>query len=512
MSLTIQNRPFATDLLTGFMLPDGIFISTLGSQVLNAQVTNVGATSFSGATVYVEGASHPGIVIAPATHNLGTLGGAGARTVSWSVNLSACPAGTHSISFVLERGGARQRVIKKIFVTRITFDPTTVTFSAETPEGILRAQFHDLVKPKNTRCCPPKRRPAPDDGSARPKTSLEDILGSFRGHDAEFELCLPGYLPGRVTLGWVPTPAYEGQYSDLPFTDPWWKVLFCIIALILLIAAAIVAATSDEGDITVTTTVGGTDDPSEPEDCCGLEAEGGSSSYVVAGLVTAAAVCAAIAAASDVRDIFRRGQDQTAPAPGELTTAETINARFYYPEPVALGRPFAAGVKWEYERLTTGGNYAHASNDVNENIHVLDSYQISAPDVAYRYKRTPWIVKARLFEPGGRQMTGAELFVQCFLAGPNGEWRKFLLEDSGRLPDGSAGDGVYTGEYLFAREPSAGLWRYFVIAQDINHARPNMEPEEAAQIIGGIVRTHQLVITFDEQECPFVPDGHVNVI
>jgi hypothetical protein len=51
-----------------------------------------------------------------------------------------------------------------------------------------------------------------------------------------------------------------------------------------------------------------------------------------------------------------------------------------------------------------------------------------------------------------------------------------------------------------------------VIAQDVNNAQPDMSPEDAAQIIGGMVLTNQLVITFDQDECPFVPDGFVNVI
>jgi hypothetical protein len=40
----------------------------------------------------------------------------------------------------------------------------------------------------------------------------------------------------------------------------------------------------------------------------------------------------------------------------------------------------------------------------------------------------------------------------------------------------------------------------------------DLAPEKAAQIIGGIVLTHQLIITFDEDDCPFVLDGHVMVV
>jgi len=57
-----------------------------------------------------------------------------------------------------------------------------------------------------------------------------------------------------------------------------------------------------------------------------------------------------------------------------------------------------------------------------------------------------------------------------------------------------------------------GIWTFFVIAQDFNTAQPNMDPDEAAQIIGGMVVTHQLTINLGGGTCPLVPDGHVNVI
>ena len=76
-------------------------------------------------------------------------------------------------------------------------------------------------------------------------------------------------------------------------------------------------------------------------------------------------------------------------------------------------------------------------------------------------------------------------------------------------------DGTYTGDFQYevhAGAPVKGLWTYYVIAQDVNHATPDMTPEQAAQIIGGMVVTHQLTIDFNGGTCPFVPDGHVNVI
>ena len=42
--------------------------------------------------------------------------------------------------------------------------------------------------------------------------------------------------------------------------------------------------------------------------------------------------------------------------------------------------------------------------------------------------------------------------------------------------------------------------------------RPALPITVAATIIGGMVVTHQLTISFGGGECEFVPDGHVNVV
>jgi hypothetical protein len=145
---------------------------------------------------------------------------------------------------------------------------------------------------------------------------------------------------------------------------------------------------------------------------------------------------------------------------------------------------------------------------------VLSGYEITAPDVIRLYKREPFIVRAEFTGADGVRLRGGQLFVQCFLSGPQGQHRSFLMQDDGLVPDEKADDGVYTGVYLFTQEKHdpRGVWTYLVIAQDINNAQPDLKPEEAAQIIGGMVVTHRLKISFGGGEFEFVPDGHVNVI
>jgi len=62
--VTVPNRPFSTEIITGLMLPDGIFESALGNQRLNAHFRNEDANSVS-VNVYVESVSDPRFVVTP---------------------------------------------------------------------------------------------------------------------------------------------------------------------------------------------------------------------------------------------------------------------------------------------------------------------------------------------------------------------------------------------------------------------------------------------------------------
>ena len=169
------------------------------------------------------------------------------------------------------------------------------------------------------------------------------------------------------------------------------------------------------------------------------------------------------------------------------------------------------GLNGSIRGITTGANYTFGATDMNKNIHVLSHYDIKAPDVIKVYKRERFIVEASFFDENEKMLKGSELFVQCYVISPTGDLRKFQLEDHGQGDDQKPNDGIYTGGMYFSTK-DGGLWTYYVIAQDINNAKTDMKPEEAAQIIGGMVLTGQLTLSFDGGACEFVPDGHVNVI
>jgi hypothetical protein len=499
------------------MIPDGIFEAALGVQELHAQVMNTSGATAVNTEVYLESVSHPGIVPTPATHTLDGLQPNAARVVQWIVDMSAAPPGEHLISFVSNSPGGLTRVIKKIFVSRTTFDPSSSTFVVDIPQGRLNIEFVDWIGSERPCCLPDK--PSNRDDVQRATSVLGEGGTSFLDlarllyteKDTEFLFCLPGFLPHRIRVTLTPTPAYSGQYGDLPFQDPWWKIALLILAALLIIAAAIVAAATGSGSITPQ--AGGTFDDNPPNvNCCEPRARGGSDSYVVAGLVAAAAAAATAAGMSDERDPTRRGEDATPPAAGEFTVSESLDVTLLPKNAVALGRPFDVDVTWDYERITSGNTYTHNVSETNTNVHVLSRYPINAPDVVRAYRGERFVVEGEFFDADGKKLRGDQLFVQCFLSGPNGEARRFRLQDDGVRPDREPNDGVYTGEISFDPIKEKGLWTFFVIAQDVNNAQPNMDPEEAAKIIGGMVVTHQLTIAMGGGTCPLVPDGDVQVL
>lgn len=513
-TVAIPHRPFGSELITGLQLPDGFFESGLGPQRINAHIQNTSGGDLAGVKFYIESVSHPGIVVQPQTHTLAGLSNGATRLASWIADFGGAPPGTHRISFVAEAGGARTRVIKKVFVTRVGFDPASGTYSVTAPEGELRAQIGNMIGPKRGACCKGRPRDPNEDGGVpgRQPRGIFDYLRSEAGrHDLAFRLCLRDYLFGRMTLRVTYTPPFNGQLGDLPYQDPWWKVAFCVLAFLLLVAAAVAEDANGTGEISTTGGPGGEGSPTG--DCCGLEPSGGGTSYLAAGLVIAAAVAAGLAALTDAKDPFRRGQEATDPG-GAMTVGESLEMALLYQDPIQCGRPFSVGTKWRYSRHTTGGDHVHEVAEANQNQHVLSRYEIEANDVVRRARREPFVVKGRFFDVDDNVLTGGSLFVQCFLCGPNGEYRVIPMLDDGIGVDERPDDGTYTGTYnFFVREERPdGFWKFFVVAQDVNTADPNMAPEQAATIIGGMVLTGQLTIDYSGGTCDFVEDGQVQVI
>ena len=510
--VTVNNRPFASDYITGLMMPDGIFEASLGRQQLNAHFSNTGTTALSGLNIYIESTSHPGISVTPATHSVASLKAGTSALQNWEVNVSNAPAGKHYISFIAENASGRTRIIKRIFVTRVTYNAADQTFSAETPEGTMKVSVKELLvsDTKNNDCGCTKNRKYYA-GKDNQYGSINQAMALLQKLDMnDMKDCPPQtMLIKSLSAGIEYNPAFEGQYGELPYQDPWWKTLLAVLAIILFIAAVAVVvifgtiATGGAAGVAIVATLA----------CCSVPF------FVAVGLAAGALVSAIIASAADHRDPFRRGQDNTLPGAGERTTGEKLDFEIDYIEPIQAGKPYAIGTKWEYTRITKDASarersYTYAVSETNNNIHVLSHYEVEAPDVVkvYLQKKEPFIVKARFYDQEGKKKKGTQLYVKCFLQRKSdNRIISFTLEDNGLYPDSKGNEGTYTGIHQFKRDDD-GYWRMLVIAQDVNNAKETMTPDEAAQIIGGQILTHQLTVDYSGGTCPLVPDGEVHVI
>jgi hypothetical protein len=510
--IDIINRPFAVDFITGMMLPDGIFEATLGRQQLNAHFTNKGSSALSALKIYAESTSHPGVVITPATHYVSSLTGGASSLNAWEVDVSNAPAGKHYVSFIVENAAGRTRIIRRIFVTRVNFNAADQTFSVEVPEGVMTVSFRELLVSNNADGGCGCKKGTKRHKARQDQNPISDALRILKSIDMnDLKDCPPQtMLVKKLSAGIVYNPPFAGQYGDLPYQDPWWKTLLAILAVILFIAAFVVAAVFGTVALGVVTAgVGAVATIA----CCSVPF------FVALGLAAAAISSAILSSAADHRDPFRRGQDNTIPGPGELTVGESLEFEIDYLEPIVQGTPYAIGTKWNYTRTTRDGaaverNYNYSVSEVNNNIHVLSHYEIDAPDVVkvYEQRKKRFIVKARFFDKDEKELRGAQLFVKCFLQRKSdNQIITFNLQDDGNGVDEKANDGTYTGTHYFDSVDD-GYWKIYVIAQDINSANEGMTPDEAAQIIGGQVLTHQLTINYSGGTCPLVPDGEVHVM
>ena len=130
-----------------------------------------------------------------------------------------------------------------------------------------------------------------------------------------------------MTMVWTPNPAFAGIHGDLPFSDPWWKIL-AVIILIIAAIVAIVAAALGAGKASFS--VGGTFEETDPSvSCCTPKVTG---EFTVAGVASAIASVAAIVAMSDAADPIWRGQEKTPPTVGELTIGEKVVVKWSLPD------------------------------------------------------------------------------------------------------------------------------------------------------------------------------------
>ncbi|GIG85603.1 hypothetical protein [Plantactinospora endophytica] len=498
--MLVQTRPFAIEPLTSTMLPDGIFDNALYKLRIACHYTNTSGGDLTNVTLYLESVGDPGIVVTGQTYTFGRIPAGASVLVSWAADFQLASPGKPLVSFVARADGySSARSIRQIFVSQTRYDQNTDTYSVTIPEGRLELSKPTVIPPAKGGWWP----------------------GDKPGDDKERPPWTGPYVPTGATMVWVPNPAYPGTHGELPFDDPWWKILgwivFAIASLVGIIAAAIGGGTFNVG-------VKGKFEETDPGlgvECCkpapGDGLKGGVTVAGVAGVIASGALVVGLA---DDADPHWRGQEATPPAPGELTTAERVDARWKLLDEPHAGRAYRTDVEWSYQRITTGATYQHGVSERQTNVHVTEEVKVVTPDTVTSPDLL-W-VRSTFTRPGGILYKGPELYAFALFRAPQGLYFLVPLTDDGVGFDARPGDGEYTAglplrnalpELEKAKQTPYGIWRVFVFAQDVNLVPPGTPAEIAAQTVGGFMVASAIQITFDpNQPCPLEAQSSIKVV
>lgn len=495
--LQVLTRPFAIEPVTSVMLPDGIFDNAIFNLIIAAHITNMSSTALSNVTVYLESVSDPGITPVAHTFFFDTIPAGASMLVRWGADFEFASPGKPLVSFVARADGfTTRRSIQQVFVSQTRFDSATNSYTCTVQEGTLQVSGLKGHLPG---------KGWGEVGDYGDKCRCPPIIGPI--------------VPTGLTVVWTPNPAYSGVHGELPFADPWWKVLAIIVAIVAGLVAIIAAAV---GAGKANFSVGGTVEETDPSvKCCSPKgAVSGKPEFTVAGVASAIASAAIAVACSDAADPFFRGQAATPPAAGELTKGEKVVAEWSLPEAPTAGAPYTADVHWTYQRFTTGATYSHSVTETQVNIHTAGPVETELPDVVHAFGSL-WL-RARFRRPDSSLFSGADLYTFAIFQAPGGLDIVIPLTDDGLEFDPGANDGTYAGRLsleavrkllLSQGQDVFGVWRIFVFAQDVNRTKPGTPPEIAAQHIGGFFVASAIQITFDDSlPCPLKAQATITVV
>ncbi len=356
------------------------------------------------------------------TYNFGDIAPDASILGIFEANFSATVPGKYEFTLTLNGDGFNDTVNRKAFIASSNqLGPRT--FSVTIPQG----------------------------------TIVADYLTFFGGDNFE-SLMAPTEIKWTVT----PQAPFAGQFSEIPFQDPWWKAFG--------IGVIIGAGVNMIIDGIAETCGGDYLDPAGEKVNTGMGVVGGG------------------AAAADLIDPFRRGEENTIPLDGELTTREEVEMSITYDAPPVAKEPFTGVVSWTFTRFTTGNTYSHSVVEAFQNNHFS-----TQRNVTFTRGTDKFVVTSSIDNNDGRLKNSAAYLV-ALLSRKVSESRKELitsviLHDDGTQDDAVAEDGTYTGTLALDKIPP-GTIVCDVFAQDVNDAEETDPPLVAAGKIGGFMIGH----------------------
>lgn len=177
-------RPHSIDALTHAMTPDGVFVTLLDNQLLQAHLLTTGPTTQT--RVFIEGVSDIGIQM-DTQANLVNLVSNRSNAVTFRGSFSRASPGTPYVSFIVDNQGSVERIIKKIWVMGVNYSKVNNTWIATVPEGTMAVRFRKGVFTLQNPCeCGEKKKPP-----------------------------YGFYVPTEIDTVWTPNPSYTGANGPL---------------------------------------------------------------------------------------------------------------------------------------------------------------------------------------------------------------------------------------------------------------------------------------------------------
>ncbi len=420
--VSIPVRPFAVDPENRHVRLDGLFDVSSGNHIIGVFLKNDSDKTISNVTAEASFEPGSGIVLTKDSCEFGILKPGIPVFGFFEANFRGSVPKKHRLILEVTGDSFEDTISRNLFVIRSESDPNRLT--VHTPEGKITINISELYSGTN--------------------------LGSS--------------IAGKSFKWTVEHVPFKGQFSKLPYSDPWW-----------IVPGSFVPVGGDQTaiDKKITELCG--------EDC----------GNTIGSIIRAAFAASTLAVTSDKSDPFRRGQMNTRPGPDEVTGKEEVDVSVAFPskEPV-VGRPYTANVKWTYTRTTDVRTYSYDVQERVSNKHFVKK----PPKVKIKRRKSgrgpEFIITARTRRPKGMNNNYAYYVANLFKADDK-QLKKvelsIILRDDGNQGDRKAGDGTYTGLASSDHLPPGTSLDVFVFGFDINSALESDSPEIAAKKVGGVL-------------------------
>lgn len=484
LPFSIDHRPFALEHSTNLMLPDGIFDLGLTRMNIGFIVRNNLdiPLKFLWFRPDTRHENQPEWKYAgPQFIKLKDVPPGASKIVIWEADFTECTIGKKALPIEFGAqpdwggGGFDGYLEKTIFVSKTSWNPQTKLYTCQVPEGKLDISFSH--------------------SSHIPGWKYEKYINGDHVGEVEMPaLAVPDHFDGTM----VSNP---GNEDEIPFNDPWWKVVALIVAIIASIAAY--KSVHDGIGIGVTFDTD-PEDPSNSSDniwCRPTNQNKMSQKNNEAVALAMLASMSWLVVASHKKDPWERGREKHPFNPENPRISESVVCDFDPPERLEAGAEWIVPGKWTYRAtLRSGEVLEHTVKEEQTSEVFLSERRTTVPKNVVLGEKI--VVEVFLRDPSGSPMLGNSIFAYAIFNSPSKiRSRQVFFEDTHaetgeRLPPGTFHASIDTSEPV--GDDPIGVWSIRLFAQKVNTATPEMPPKVAATHIGGELLIAPFVLARDD--------------